>query len=143
MTPPTFALLRLKSQGSGKVKEREVGPSPLRLQVSDTDTPHTPAWRAKYTVHGAAAAHFKVVTDAETNDGTLTVVKVRAAPLQVAETPGSLALGVIYEVHAHLSDCSPLNTQRQSLCCSFSRMMDQRGNKDIFFNFYIFQRHTL
>lgn len=124
--PPTFALLLLEIQGSGKVKEREVGTSPLRLQVTDRDAPHTPAWRAKYTVHGAAAGHFQVETDGESNDGILTVVKVRAAGLHVAETTASFKLRVIYNVHARLSapvspDCSPLNTQRQSLCCSFSQ----------------------
>lgn len=66
-----------------------MGTSPLRLQVTDRDVPHTPAWRAKYTVHGAAAGHFKVETDGETNDGILTVVKVRASRLFVAETPVS------------------------------------------------------
>lgn len=73
-------LLLFKIQGSGKVKEREVGTSLLRLQVTDRDVPHTPAWRAKYTVHGDGASHFKVETDDQTNDGILTVVKVRASP---------------------------------------------------------------
>lgn len=126
--PPTFALLLLEIQGSGKVKEREVGTSPLRLQVTDSDAPHTPAWRVKYTVHGAAADHFQVETDGESNDGILTVVKVRAARLHVAGTTVSFTSRVMYDVHARLSapvgpDCSPLNTQRQSPRCSFSQRL--------------------
>lgn len=99
-----------------------MGTSPLRLQVTDRDVPHTPPWRAKYRVQGAAAAHFKVETDGESNDGILTVVKVRASRPFGAETRVSFTSGVIYNVHAHLSapvstDSSALNTQRQSLTC--------------------------
>lgn len=99
MNPPPCS----KTQGSGKVKEHEVGTSPLRLQVSDRDVPHTPAWRAKYTVHGSAAGHFLVETEGETNDGILTVVTVRASRYCVAETPVSFTPGLTYDVHAHLS----------------------------------------
>lgn len=61
--------------GSGKVKENEVGTSPLRLHVTDKDTPNSPAWRARYTIQGDKAGHFKIETDPETNDAILTVVK--------------------------------------------------------------------
>ncbi|XP_054882658.1 cadherin-like protein 26 [Poeciliopsis prolifica] len=61
--------------GSGKVKENEVGVSPLRLHVTDKDMTQSKAWRAKYTIHGDMAGYFKIETDAETNDGILTVVK--------------------------------------------------------------------
>lgn len=63
-------------QGSGKVKEGEIGVSPLRLHVTDRDTPNSPAWRAKYTIHGDNEGYFKIETDPDTNDGILTVVKV-------------------------------------------------------------------
>ncbi|XP_063766564.1 cadherin-like protein 26 isoform X2 [Eleginops maclovinus] len=68
---PTFS----GQTGSGKVKEDETGTSPLRLHTTDKDTPNSPAWRAKYTIHGDEGAHFKIETDPDTNDGILTVVK--------------------------------------------------------------------
>ncbi|XP_041807656.1 cadherin-like protein 26 [Chelmon rostratus] len=61
--------------GSGKVKEEETGTSPLRLHVTDEDSPNTPAWRVKYTIQGDEGGHFKIETDPDTNDGILTVVK--------------------------------------------------------------------
>ncbi|KAM9361771.1 cadherin-like protein 26 [Symphorus nematophorus] len=61
--------------GSGKVKEDETGMSPLRLHVTDMDTPNTPAWRVKYIIQGDEGEHFKIETDPDTNDGILTVVK--------------------------------------------------------------------
>uniref|UniRef100_A0A3Q4I4G8 Cadherin 27 n=1 Tax=Neolamprologus brichardi TaxID=32507 RepID=A0A3Q4I4G8_NEOBR len=61
--------------GTGKVKELETGVSPLRLHVTDKDTPHTSGWRARYTVHGDERENFEILTDLETNDGILTVVE--------------------------------------------------------------------
>ncbi|XP_030634244.1 cadherin-like protein 26 [Chanos chanos] len=61
--------------GSGRVKERETGVSPLRIHVSDRDSYQTGAWRAKYTILGDVGQHFSIDTDPETNDGILTVIK--------------------------------------------------------------------
>ncbi|XP_042070831.1 cadherin-like protein 26 isoform X5 [Haplochromis burtoni] len=61
--------------GTGKVKELETGVSPVRLHVTDKDTPHTSGWRARYTIHGDERENFKILTDLETNDGILTVVE--------------------------------------------------------------------
>ncbi|XP_073324161.1 cadherin-like protein 26 [Pagrus major] len=61
--------------GSSKVKEHESGISPLRLHVTDKDTPNSTAWRAKYSIQGDEGEHFKIETDPVTNDGILTVVK--------------------------------------------------------------------
>ncbi|GLD62222.1 cadherin-like protein 26 [Lates japonicus] len=61
--------------GTGKVNEDETGSSPLRLHVTDKDTPNSPAWRARYTIKGDDGEHFKIETDPDTNDGILTVVK--------------------------------------------------------------------
>lgn len=58
--------------------EDETGSSPLRLHVTDKDTPNSPAWRARYTIKGDDGEHFKIETDPDTNDGILTVVKVTA-----------------------------------------------------------------
>lgn len=63
-------------QGSGKVKENEIGSSPLRLHAADDDTPKSRAWRARYTIQGDEGQHFQIKTDPDTNDGVLTVVKV-------------------------------------------------------------------
>uniref|UniRef100_A0AAV2M629 Cadherin domain-containing protein n=1 Tax=Knipowitschia caucasica TaxID=637954 RepID=A0AAV2M629_KNICA len=68
--------------GSGKVKEGESGTSPLRVHVTDRDSPQSPAWRARYAIRGADAQHFKIETDPETNDGILTVL----TPLNYEET---------------------------------------------------------
>ncbi|XP_034549530.1 cadherin-like protein 26 [Notolabrus celidotus] len=61
--------------GSGKVKEDETGVSPLRLHVTDKDSPHSPAWRARFTIQGEEQDSFKIETDPTTNDGVLTVAK--------------------------------------------------------------------
>ncbi|CAJ1051380.1 cadherin-like protein 26 [Xyrichtys novacula] len=61
--------------GSGKVKEDETGTSPLRLLVSDKDSPNSPAWRARFTIQGEAQDSFEIETDPYTNEGVLTVVK--------------------------------------------------------------------
>nr|XP_019942004.1 PREDICTED: cadherin-like protein 26 [Paralichthys olivaceus] len=61
--------------GTYKVKEETTGSSPLQLQVTDGDTRNSPAWRARFTIHGDEGGHFKIETDPDTNDGILTVVK--------------------------------------------------------------------
>ncbi|KAJ3602040.1 hypothetical protein NHX12_029800 [Muraenolepis orangiensis] len=57
------------------VREGEVGLVPLRLHVTDRDSRHTPAWRARYTVEGDGGGNFRIETDPDTNDGVLTVIK--------------------------------------------------------------------
>ncbi|XP_041952833.1 cadherin-like protein 26 isoform X1 [Alosa sapidissima] len=69
--PPIFT----GQTGSGIVKEGESGMTILRIQVSDEDTEGTPAWKAKYMLHGDPGGYFKITTDPETNEGVLTVVK--------------------------------------------------------------------
>ncbi|XP_020489445.3 cadherin-like protein 26 isoform X2 [Labrus bergylta] len=61
--------------GSGKVKEDEIGVSPLLLHVTDRDSPYSPAWRARFSIQGDEKENFKIETDPHTNDGVLKVVK--------------------------------------------------------------------
>lgn len=63
-------------QGPGKIEERESGVEVLRLQVSDKDSRGSPAWKAKFTLHGDPENYFKIHTDPKTNEGILTVIKV-------------------------------------------------------------------
>nr|XP_023661280.1 cadherin-like protein 26 isoform X1 [Paramormyrops kingsleyae] len=68
---PTFA----GRTGPGRINERESGVSVLRVHVTDKDSKNTPAWRAKYTIHGDKDNVFSIHTDPETNDGVLVVEK--------------------------------------------------------------------
>ncbi|KAK9529448.1 hypothetical protein VZT92_013539 [Zoarces viviparus] len=86
--------------GSGKVREDEGGTSPLRLHVSDKDTPNSPAWRAKYTIQGDQGEHFQIKTDPDTNDGILTVIK----PLDF-EGGAQVELTISVENEAPYSSC--------------------------------------
>lgn len=66
----------MTSQGPGRVKEGAIGISPLRLHVTDRDVSHSPAWRARFTIHGDKGSHFTIQTDPDSNDGILEVVRV-------------------------------------------------------------------
>uniref|UniRef100_A0A3P8UZP3 Cadherin 27 n=1 Tax=Cynoglossus semilaevis TaxID=244447 RepID=A0A3P8UZP3_CYNSE len=61
--------------GPGRVKEGAIGISPLRLHVTDRDVSHSPAWRARFTIHGDKGSHFTIQTDPDSNDGILEVVR--------------------------------------------------------------------
>ncbi|XP_027014954.2 cadherin-like protein 26 [Tachysurus fulvidraco] len=61
--------------GPGKIKERESEVEVLRVQIKDKDTEGSPAWKAKFTLHGDADNYFKIQTDPKTNEGILTVIK--------------------------------------------------------------------
>lgn len=50
----------------------------LRLSVRDGDSPFTSAWRAKFNIsEGNQEGHFDILTDPETNEGILNVIKVK------------------------------------------------------------------
>ncbi|XP_062418682.1 cadherin-like protein 26 isoform X2 [Pungitius pungitius] len=61
--------------GLDRVREGEENVLIKRLQVRDSDTRGTQAWRAKYRIQGDANNHFRISTDPETNEGLLFVEK--------------------------------------------------------------------
>lgn len=67
------------------------------LTVMDRDQPHSPNWNAVYRIiSGDPSGHFSVRTDPVTNEGMVTVVKVRTllAPCQAPQVlPPAHSLG--------------------------------------------------
>lgn len=68
----------------GEVPENTVNVIVANLTVTDKDQPNTQAWNAVYKITGGdSTGRFSVPTDPITNEGLVTVVKVRA-PLQTS-----------------------------------------------------------
>ena len=60
------------------VEENRIDVEILRVAVQDKDLINTANWRANYTIlKGNEDGNLKIVTDSETNEGVLCVVKVR------------------------------------------------------------------
>ncbi|KAM7125991.1 cadherin-like protein 26 isoform 1-T1 [Molossus nigricans] len=69
---PTFTQDNYQVQ----VPEGRVRPDVLRLSVRDGDSPFTSAWKAKFNISdGNQEGHFDILTDPETNEGILNVIK--------------------------------------------------------------------
>lgn len=65
-------------QFSGEVPENRVNVAVANLTVIDADQPHSPNWNAIYRImSGDPSGHFTIRTDPASNDGMVTVVKVR------------------------------------------------------------------
>lgn len=76
VTTPVFLL-----QYSGEVPENRVEVVVANLTVMDRDQPHSPNWNAIYRIiSGDPSGHFTIRTDPVTNEGMVTVVKVRGRP---------------------------------------------------------------
>lgn len=74
-----YRLLALQFQAT--VEEGAVGVI-VNLTVEDKDDPTTGAWRAAYTIiNGNPGQSFEIHTNPQTNEGMLSVVKVRVAPV--------------------------------------------------------------
>lgn len=66
------------SQFSGEVPENRINVAVANLTVIDRDQPRSPNWNAVYRIiSGDPIGHFTIITDPHTNDGMVTVVKVR------------------------------------------------------------------
>lgn len=95
---PTFPQKEYKIQ----VPEGRVSRDTLRLPVQDGDTPFTPAWRATFNImDGNEEGHFDIVTDPETNEGILNVIK----PLDYESSP-TRSLVIAVENEALLFSCA-------------------------------------
>lgn len=71
-------------QFSGEVPENKVNVVVANLTAVDRDQPHSPNWNAVYRiVSGDPSGHFAIRTNPVTNEGMLTVIKVRRVPLRV------------------------------------------------------------
>lgn len=65
-------------QFSGEVPENKVNVVVANLTVVDRDQPHSPNWNAVYRiVNGDPSGHFTIRTNPITNEGMLTVIKVK------------------------------------------------------------------
>lgn len=65
-------------QFSGEVPENKVNVVVTNLTVVDRDQPHSPNWNAVYRiVSGDPTGHFTIRTNPITNEGMLTVFKVK------------------------------------------------------------------
>ncbi|KAL8179582.1 UNVERIFIED_CONTAM: Cadherin-4 [Gekko kuhli] len=63
---------------SGEVPENRVEVVVANLTVMDRDQPHSPNWNAVYRIiSGDPSGHFTIRTDPVTNEGLVTVVRVR------------------------------------------------------------------
>ncbi|XP_022349811.1 cadherin-like protein 26 [Enhydra lutris kenyoni] len=69
---PTFTRENYRIQ----ISEGRTSPSVLRLPVRDGDLPFTSAWRVRFHIlNGNEEGHFDILTDPETNEGILNVIK--------------------------------------------------------------------
>lgn len=83
-TTPTVTLPVFYLQYSGEVPENRVEVVVANLTVMDRDQPHSPNWNAIYRIiSGDPSGHFTVRTDPVTNEGMVTVVKVRRKPRKI------------------------------------------------------------
>lgn len=89
------------SQFYGEVPENRVDVIVANLTVTDKDQPHTPAWNAAYRISGGdPTGRFAILTDPNSNDGLVTVVKVsvlwitdrRQLPSRHQPVPSPIAL---------------------------------------------------
>ncbi|KAB1262465.1 Cadherin-like protein 26, partial [Camelus dromedarius] len=91
-----------------QVSEGQVSQGVLRLRVQDGDSPFTSAWKVKFNISkGDEEGHFDILTDPETNEGILNVIK----PLDY-ETHPAWSLVVAMENEEPLFSCEAGRLQK-------------------------------
>uniref|UniRef100_A0A9W3HJF4 Cadherin-like protein 26 n=1 Tax=Camelus bactrianus TaxID=9837 RepID=A0A9W3HJF4_CAMBA len=107
----TAGLRRPRGLGSHyniQVSEGQVSQGVLRLRVQDGDSPFTSAWKVKFNISkGDEEGHFDILTDPETNEGILNVIK----PLDY-ETHPAWSLVVAMENEEPLFSCEAGRLQK-------------------------------
>lgn len=94
-------------QFSGEVPENRVDVVVANLTVIDADQPHSPNWNAIYRIiSGDPSGHFTIRTDPVTNDGMVTVVKVRRQPVRTHTASGPIEVIVEDAVSCHVFFCA-------------------------------------
>nr|XP_034350620.1 cadherin-like protein 26 [Arvicanthis niloticus] len=84
-----------------QISEGQVEQDVLYLPVRDGDSPFTPAWRTQFNIRdGNEEGHFDIVTDPETNQGLLSIIK----PLDY-ETQVTHSLIIVVENQEQLFAC--------------------------------------
>ncbi|XP_068997580.1 cadherin-like protein 26 isoform X1 [Embiotoca jacksoni] len=97
--------------GPGRVKEGQENILVSRLQVTDEDTKHTAAWRAKYIIQGETNNNrFNITTDPETNEGLLYVKK----PLNYEDSP-TLNISIIVDNEIPYYSCEVVDRSTTGL----------------------------
>lgn len=82
-------------QFSGEVPENRVDVVVANLTVIDADQPHSPNWNAIYRIiSGDPSGHFTIRTDPVTNDGMVTVVKVRHQSIRICSASGLIEVSI-------------------------------------------------
>ncbi|CAH6776682.1 Cdh26 [Phodopus roborovskii] len=90
-----------------QISEGQVQWGVLHLPVQDQDSPFTPAWKTQfYILDGNEEEHFDIMTDPETNQGVLNVIK----PLDY-ETQAAHSLVVVVENQEQLFSCEEGQSQ--------------------------------
>ncbi|XP_072799636.1 cadherin-like protein 26 [Vicugna pacos] len=91
-----------------QISEGQVSQGVLRLRVQDGDSPFTSAWKVKFNISkGDEEGHFDILTDPETNEGILNVIK----PLDY-ETHPAWSLVVAAENEEPLFSCEAGRLQK-------------------------------
>nr|XP_015004172.2 cadherin-like protein 26 isoform X1 [Macaca mulatta] len=95
-----------------QIPEGRVSKGVVRLLVQDRDSPFTSAWRAKFNIlHGNEEGHFDILTDPETNEGILNVIK----PLDYETCPArSLVIAVENEERLFYCERGQLQPPRKA-----------------------------
>ncbi|NP_001278118.1 cadherin-like protein 26 isoform b precursor [Mus musculus] len=95
---PTF----MEDRYEIRISEGQVEQGVLYLPVQDGDSPFTPAWRTQFNIwDGNEEGHFDIVTDPETNQGLLSIIKPLDYESQVAHS-----LVVVVENQEQLFVCT-------------------------------------